>query len=794
MTESPPAKALEFHPDLIGREDELLQLRRRLSEAAEGRGSVTALRGEAGTGKSRLLDEVSGIAAELGHLVLRGWGGAGAEQLPHGLFTGVLAGCAAASESASETVVELVSQLAPHLWSTVFPDREDPQAQEPADSPELRQALLLARLVPLLTKLAAERPVLLALDDLHQADSSSLQVFQHLSQQVEEAALCLVVTVRLEEKQQDGEAPLRHMLQELHRRERFHLTDVAPLTQEQTQALVASCFRREGLSGDLYEFLQRKSGGVPLFVLQYLENLVERGVVHRDHGLWVNRHLEEDDMPASVRAAIRQRIEGLGEWERDLLSQAAVQGDRFEGTLLASSLSQSLTRTLRELNDLSRRTRLVKPDGTGFRFAHPVLAESFYQLLPETRRRHFHLRLAYHLERGRAGQVEKLAHHFFRAGLYDRALPCLVQGGRRARDAHAYREARLLLIEAQGAADALNGDAPRELELEVLLMLADVEERLGDPARCLELAEVVVQRAGEDEASMAEALLLMGWVLARQAKWGDAEGTYRRALELYSGLGDERNVATVHLRMGNIAFERSDLEAAAAAYMDARATATKCGDGALLGSIAGNLGVVATVRGDHVQAVLHYTEAIKAYSRIKHRYGACQTYHNLGMCHAAQQEWKVALSCYAKGEELAQGLGTVDVLANLLVSRAQAHARRGELEEAETARERAARLMEQVGNRLGQAECLKVQGIVTRERGQLERASEVLQQGMTAFQALENELGVAECGLELALVAQRRGDTAGARRRLQDSIRLFRQVGASGDAERGENLLAEMAA
>lgn len=789
--------APDLHPALMGREAELLQLRHRLGDAVNGRGSVTAVRGEAGTGKSRLLDEAADLAAEQGFLVLRGEAEAAGESLPYGLFAGVLATCLAADPAAArEPVAQLVGELVPHLWSTVFPGEPAPDSEEPADSPELRQTLFLARLVSLLTGLARSRPVLVVLDDLHWADSASLQAFHHLAQRVADTQLVVVTAVRPEAGGPGKGVPVRRMLQELHRRQSFHLLDIGPLNQEQTCALVMSCFRREGLSAEVFEFLHKKGGGVPLFTVQYLEHLLERGVIYQDHALWVNRRLEEGDMPESVRTAIRRRIEGVGIWERELLSMAAVQGDQFEGGLLSSALSQPLTRTLRELEELARRTRLVKRAGRGFRFAHSVLTESFYQLLAETKRRHLHLRLAYVLERDQPDQVEKLAHHLFRAGLYDRALPYQVQAARRARDAHAYREARLLLTQAQAAAETLNGKTPKGTELEVLLLLADMEERLGDPGRCLELSELVLRRADErlEKAPMAEALLLMGWVQARQGSWDHGVRSYQQALELYGQLGDEAAVATVHLRLGNIAFERSNLDEAAARFRDATATATKCGDYALLGSIGGNLGVVATVRGDHVQAVVHYTEAIKAYSRIKHRYGICQTYHNLGMCHAGQQEWDAARSCYAKGEELARELGTVDVLANILVSRALLHVRRGELDEAETACARSWQLMDQVGNRIGQAECHKVQGMIDRERGLFDRAADQLEKGMAAFQVLENELGVAECELELALVEQRHGDTARARRHLEDSIRLFQQVGAAGDARRGEALLAEVAA
>ena len=213
--------------------------------------------------------------------------------------------------------------------------------------------------------------------------------------------------------------------------------------------------------------------------------------------------------------------------------------------------------------------------------------------------------------------------------------------------------------------------------LQVLLLLAEVEELLGEPDHCLDLCQEVLRRAdaSADRGAQAQAYLLTGWVRARQSSWNEARRSYAQALELFSDAGDEASVAMVHLRLGNIAFERSHLAEAEQRYRDARGAAEKAGRYALLGSIDGNLGVVATVRGNHLQAIVHYTEAIKAYSRIEHRYGICQTYHNLGMCHAGQQKWEAAMSCYRRGEALARELGTVDVLANVLVSLALVHTR-----------------------------------------------------------------------------------------------------------------------
>ena len=95
-------------------------------------------------------------------------------------------------------------------------------------------------------------------------------------------------------------------------------------------------------------------------------------------------------------------------------------------------------------------------------------------------------------------------------------------------------------------------------------------------------------------------------------------------------------------------------------------------------------------------------------------------------------------------------------------------------------------------DRLGLAECEKVQGMICRERGQYAEAANLLRQGKQSFLELENQLGVAECDLELGLVQQRGKDLEGARRHLQDAAALFEQIGAVAEVRRAKALLASL--
>ena len=163
------------------------------------------------------------------------------------------------------------------------------------------------------------------------------------------------------------------------------------------------------------------------------------------------------------------------------------------------------------------------------------------------------------------------------------------------------------------------------------------------------------------------------------------------------------------------------------------------------------------------------------------------------MTYAAQQAWEDALACYEEGEKLARDMGTVDVVANILVSRGAAQIGTGDLEGAEASCRGAYIYYEPMQDHLGLAECKKVEGAICRERAQYVEAEALLLHSRQSFQDLDNHLGVAECQLELGRVRQDLGDGEGARGYLQESSALFKQIGAIEECRKVESLLVALA-
>lgn len=776
---------------LVGRHEELLALRRHLASALTGSGCTVVLRGEAGVGKTRLLEELAVVARERDALPLRADVVPARAGMAHGLIAGLLLNLI--GQSTPTQVAELrdaIRDLAPHLWPVLFPaERPLDIADEDLSRIDGQVGLFPPRLISILLARAQSQPLVLCFEDLHDADNASRHLIAQLASRSNSVPMLIILALRPAAEQ----GSVRRELQELSSREYVYSMDLAPLSEKSTRALVSSRFDREGFTPDLFETLYRRSRGIPLYLVQYLDSLQHDGAIYREHELWQNRRLREDDMPDSVKEAIRKRIEDLPAEDQELLSYASVQGDTFEGRLLAKLLVEPETALLRKLADLMARTGLVRSDHRGFAFSHPVIAETFYQRLSESKRRHAHNRIGFLVTASQPEAAETLAYHFYRGAAYKRALPHLVKASHRATRVGAWREARIYLTQALEATDHTQDKSARQ---DVLLTLADVESRLGEPARSLDLCRQALSEGGRDaeSSSVARAWKEMGWAHFRRSAMAEAEDCYAGALQRYVELGDKRNCAAVEMRIGHIAFERSELDVATSRYRHAREMATTVKDHALVASVDLSLGVVASVRGDYEEAILNYTAALSDYRKSGDHYGMCQSYHNLGLTHAVLGSLDTALRCYTQAIEVAERLGVADVMANILVSQAAAQVHAGDIEEADVSCRRSSVLMEQLGDRLGAAECLKVDGMICASRDQLERAVQRLSDGGSRFEQLGNSLGKAECEQELAAVRRQQGNDAGAQEHLQRALELYRSVDARKEAEAIVGLLGEASA
>jgi tetratricopeptide (TPR) repeat protein len=401
------------------------------ARAQARQGQVVLLHGEAGIGKSRLMQEFAARVQDQA-IVLVSSCFAGTHSIPYQPIVEALrpaVNALALLRTVPVTWLSEASLLLPELRHL------SPGLPPPALNTDLQQARsrlfeALARLVLGLTQDNAT-PVLLCVDDLHWADATTLEWLAYVARQARRHAFMLVGTVREEEA--DALTALMSDLSRAGFRAERH---IAGLSSAPIRQLLAHLHVDDET---MSRRLQDLTGGNPFFLIETLNEVLERGTPGA--GLTVG-----DDLPisATVRETLQRRLERLAPLSRQVLEAGAVQETAFDFDFVRSVAGRSELETADAVDDLVNRALLVA-EGDRLRFRHELIRVAVYQELSAWRRRVLHQRVAQEMETEHANATEgvavQLAHHFALAGRLDKAVFYWQQAGDAAARLYAQAEA-----------------------------------------------------------------------------------------------------------------------------------------------------------------------------------------------------------------------------------------------------------------------------------------------------------------------------------------------------------------
>ena len=509
---------------LVGRAAELTTLRAALTAAAGGRAATVVIVGEAGIGKTRLAEELVEQARALGATVLS----ARCYDAERSLFLQPFAELISRQLGlmSPAQIRRLLGDRAPVLARLVpevaqlgpWPEADRPEATHA----DLRRRLVFDAVVGLLRGLCDDGPVVLSLDDLHNAGLSTVELVHYLTRRLAPARLLVVATVRAGEG-----APALDLLADVTAR-----LDLGPLDAEAVRRLAADRGR-----GELAEQILRRTRGHPLFVVEALRGL--------DSG--------EAGLPASLQAAVHMRVRQAGPGVEELLRTASVIGASVDPVLLARVLEQPVPSVARRCEE-ALAARLLVVTGREYEFANDLIREVLYQTTPEPTRVAHHLRAAELLE----DRPETVAEHAAAAGDWPRAARAFLLAGEAALAAFAATDAHALLDRALAAgvqaAASLPGPAHAELTGRLLVTRGRVREVLMRYQPALEDHRAAVEaarEAGDRRLEMVVLRELAGDVPVALGRPIEESVDYlHRALRIAETLGDRRTATSVLGRLG----------------------------------------------------------------------------------------------------------------------------------------------------------------------------------------------------------------------------------------------------
>lgn len=579
---------------LVGREREIALLGEAMRAVRGGERRAVFITGEAGIGKTSLVEAFLSRVAGDGVWIGRGrcieQFGAVEAHLP------VIEALEGLSRQAGEDQLGAVLERYAPAWLGELPwlaGRVDRAGLARARAGATAQRML-REIAHALEVLSTQRPIVLWLEDLHWCDHASLDVIALLAGRREPARILLLATYRPDELDA-SRAPLRALA---HRFETGgHVRELALgyLDEEAVAAYLSTRFveASEALRGALARFIRARSSGNPLYMAAIADDLVRRDVVRRSAEGWTARMPIDAGslgVPNTLRQLIEQQFAQLDEVDRDLLLVAAAVGESFSAAALAIEPGIDLARIEERCMRLARRGRFLRsrdavlwPDGTeaaGFEFVHALYRHALDQLIPESRRAGLHRRIGERIERGHGDQAAtvavELATHFEKARDLPRAQHYLALAGRGALMRHAYLEGIELMNRALAMIDALPAaDRPRR-ELELLLPLG------------------------------AALMAAKGYAAS------EVDACYRRALALCRADAARPELTRVIKGLWNVALVRAELDRAQGLAQELLDHATGGIDAALAFDAHGKLGQTALHKGELVAARRHLETAMDA--------------------------------------------------------------------------------------------------------------------------------------------------------------------------------------
>lgn len=595
--EAPAAKDVANPAVFIGRAGELELMRAAFVSARQGRGRLIAIAGEAGIGKTTLTEA---FLAEQGRLA--------SFRLAHGRCSERVAGTEAylpwlealdtirrhtpsGSRAGAEPMAAMIRRLAP-TWHAQLAPLDSEHGSDASIAASLRgasQERLKRELAGLLEAAAKEQPLVVVIEDLHWADVSTIDLLAFVGSRLATMPVLIVTTYRHSDLTL-AKSPFIAIRQDLQARGVASELRLDFLNQDDIAAYLDAEFPHHALPAALVDLIRTRTEGSPLFMVDLLRYLRDRGAIAWVADRWTLTGAIETisrDLPESMRGMIERKLGQLTDADRSLLVGAAVQGYQFDSSVIAGALGLDQSAVEERLEALDATFSLVRftgeiehPNGTlslAYRFVHILYQEALYASLKATRRVALSKATAAVLMHAHEDQADRVAvqlaalHEAARD--YAAAAECHLRAARNATRVFANHESVALARHGLRLAAQLPPSPSRdvlELDLSLTLGWSMINVR-GYGA--VEVEQIYTRAAALCEpANRRDDLFKPLWGLAMcymtRAEHGQVKVLADRILALAQESGEPPARATAHYMLGTVSVYTGEILTARRHYLD----------------------------------------------------------------------------------------------------------------------------------------------------------------------------------------------------------------------------------
>ncbi|MFV9675764.1 MAG: ATP-binding protein, partial [Anaerolineales bacterium] len=571
---------------LVGRDSELMRLRLALDSLQQGLGQIVVVLGDAGIGKTRLVQEAieqveqtvqeESSAPSSSLRWLEGRSLSYGSALSFWPMTQLILADLGLSDGDAEVKVKAAlrrrvsdllgddsDEFLPFLFH-ILGLKQDDAIQEMFQTldGETVKHQIKKSIRRYFTRMAEREPTVLCFEDTHWADPSSLEILEDLFSATDQCSLMLLILMRVERDHGSWKAKLQAETDFGHRYTEINLKR---LSKNDSNKLVDHLLEVADLPDDVRRLMMDRSEGNPFYLEEIIRNLIDQGVLVHEGATWrATKEIAQVSIPDSLHGVLQARIDRLGEDVRRTLQLAAVIGKSFLYRIL-----ESITEAERELDvhlaQLQRvdlvREKTRRPE-LEYIFKHSLTQEAAYNSLLVERRREFHRKVGEAIEQLFADRVEDLlgllAHHFHRAEELEKAADYLMRASWKAFGEGAIKESMDYAHQALNVYERL--EDPLKIG-RVKARIGTLLWGLGDRQASLDMYEEALEilENQPDSVELAGTLSLMSRMYMLSAEHEQAISMGERALEMAERFQDEviriNTLNTVGCSLGDIGDE-----------------------------------------------------------------------------------------------------------------------------------------------------------------------------------------------------------------------------------------------
>ncbi len=713
----------------VGRRAERQTLMDALDHAMTGKGRIVHIIGEAGIGKSRLLEEFVQSIADRPTVCLRGECHAGESHIAYQMWRQILGQLCGIEDSDSgeqqkNKVAETLTAIDPDLseWLPYLADVLGLPRAEGTDALTAKRVTQQA-VRHVMLALAEKHGLVLIADDTQWADPLSLELLTLLMNDVPSSRWLFIAAQRPDSrlKFQDGAT----------------LLNLKSLSEDECVQLASAVLGADGMPPSLYNLIVARSGGSPFFVVELIHALIETGVLKRENqsvnestGPWVlTQDLSEIQLPETLEAVITARIDRLAPEVKRALQYAAVIGRQFPVRVLqrVTGLNGAISLCLSQLESAEFFEEVNPPPLWEYGFQQALTQEVAYEMMLLQRRRQYHEYVARAIEEIYADRlderVETLAYHYARSDNHAKAIEYLIRAGEKSLRLFATADAKSFFTDALTTLQQLPLHEREQWahdEMRCCESLGDVATLTGDYAEALRQYQRVRDEQGmrDERLGMKDATphpspltphhvhtailkRKIGNVHTRRADFAEAVRWLREALsEVENDERDEsrREVAKIWSELAAVSFRLGYYTEAAeqaarglkqAEWVNSRKDISDC---CLV------LGVVQHSAGEAASADEYLRRSLQIREELGDVVGIASALNNLGNLASDRGNYREAEEFYRRSYEMRAKMAHNEGMSAALVNRGNVAFNLGKYADAEQHYQQALNIAERIGN------------------------------------------------------------------------------------------------